>query len=306
VTEPWAWDVDPISLRDRLVDPARARRWLDAADSHDLPWARVAVLRLLDRLDEAADEATSDLRTRRSDGVSVAGALVRLATVRQWQGRHDDAVALLVQALEAGGSRSERAHAWQHLGKVLAETGRRAQGLVATRTALAMREAADAPVDQLESSRLAVRALTGPDVVPLHVAVGASDHGGRVSADEARAVWVGAPGHRVLAMMGWVERDGCLDVVRVVVPGTRRGRAAFRLLLAAVPDVVPVGLRLPARDGDVRRTCERAGFVEDAGSEDSGGHVGGSIRLHRDPRPLRVPAPRRPMARSPLGWLSRR
>ena len=44
-------------------------------------------------------------------------------------------------------------------------------------------------------------------------------------------MWVGAPADPVLAMLGVLERDGALEVVRVVVPGTRRGRRAFGLLV---------------------------------------------------------------------------
>jgi hypothetical protein len=306
VTEPWASTIDPVSLRDSLVDPDGAERWLAVPASRELPWARVAVLRLLGRTDEAEREAVADLASRRERGAKVAGALTRLAAVRLWQARHDEAVSLLVQALGSGASLSERAYTWQHLATVLDEAGRRSQGLLAARTALALREAAGAPDHLLRTARVSVSTLSGPDVVPLHVDVQVGDGAGRASAREARAVWVGAPGQPVLSMLGWVERDGCLDVVRTVVPGTRRGRGAFRLLLGALPEVVPVSLVVPARDPAMRRMCERVGFEEVGGTHDGIGHVGGDVHLHREPEPFPVPAPRSPARVGTRAWFSRR
>jgi len=187
-----------------------------------------------------------------------------------------------VAALRLATTSARRADAWLDLGEALAAAGRRDRGLVAVRTAAALHERVDAATDESDSSRRAVESLTGPDVVPLHVdvPVGEHDHGPQAR-DTARAVWLGAPAETVLAMLGWVEREGVLDVARVVVPGTRRGRAAFSLLLAALPDVVPVTLRLPVRDPVLRRLCARAGFVEVAGSATPRGHVGGTVQVHR-------------------------
>ena len=94
-------------------------------------------------------------------------------------------------------------------------------------------------------------------------------------------MWLGAPGDPVLAMVGVVERDGALDVVRVVVPGTRRGRRAFGVLVAALPAAVDVQVQLPARDPALVKVCARAGFGVVEGSLSAGGHLGGSLRVRR-------------------------
>lgn len=189
------------------------------------------------------------------------------------------AVAPVAAALLLGAPAAERAGTWQRLADLLAEAGRRDQALLAARTALALRDRAGAADVDVERSRRSVRDLTGPDVVPLHVAMGAE--GSRGGGAELRAVWLGAPVDPVLAMLGWVERDGALDVVRVVVPGTRRGRGAFAVLLRALPTFVPVGLRLPARDAALLRLCRRAGFRAADRADEPGGHVGGTVHLHR-------------------------
>ena len=106
---------------------------------------------------------------------------------------------------------------------------------------------------------------------------------------EARAAWLGAPADPVLAMVGLVERDGALEVVRVVVPGTGRGRRAFGLLVGALPDEVDVEVLLPARDPALARACVRAGFVVVDGSLSARGHLGGSLRVRRGARPPAAP-----------------
>ena len=178
-----------------------------------------------------------------------------------------------------------RAQAWSALAADLAGRGRRDRGLVAARTALALLDRAEAAEDALDRARGLVEDLTGPDLVPLHVDMaggggGADGPGG--SPAEARAVWLGAPAAGVLAMLGLLERDGALEVVRVVVPGTRRGRAAFSTLVAALPEEVAVELVLPARDPRLQGLCARAGFAVVEGSLSARGHVGGSLRVRRD------------------------
>ncbi|MGJ7441618.1 hypothetical protein [Aquipuribacter sp. MA13-6] len=177
--------------------------------------------------------------------------------------------------------RRARVEGWLAVAAGLEASGRRDRALVAARTAMALAERGE-DVDLLERGRTEVARLTGPEVAPMHVDVAAGDHDpGPQARAESRAVWVGAPADAVLAMLGWVERDGGLDVVRVVVPGTRRGRSAFATLLAALPDGTDVGLRLPARDPALRRLAEGVGFAVVAGSLSRSGHVGGSLRLHR-------------------------
>ena len=179
--------------------------------------------------------------------------------------------------------RAARAEGWLRAAGHEERRGRRDRALVAARTAMALLDPVD-DADRLGRARDEVARLTGPDVVPMHVDVAAGEHDpGPQARAESRAVWVGAPADPVLAMLGWVERDGGLDVVRAVVPGTRRGRTAFAALLAALPDVGEVTLRLPARDPGLPRLAAREGFVEVPGSLSAGGHVGGSLRLHRRP-----------------------
>lgn len=178
-----------------------------------------------------------------------------------------------------GAPDAERAGAWQQLADLLVAAGRRDQALLAARTALALHEGAGGGEDGAGVSRRSVELLTGPDVVPLHVAMGAE--GVRGDGAELRAVWLGAPADPVLAMLGWVERDGTVDVVRVVVPGTRRGRSAFAVLLRALPEFVPVRLRLPARDTALVRLCTRAGFAAGEVGDEPGAHVGGTVHLLR-------------------------
>ncbi len=172
---------------------------------------------------------------------------------------------------------------WADLADRLEAAGRRDRALVAARTGLAALDRAGGDDHALEVARARVRGLTGPDVVPLHVDTAGGGDGPGAPAGEARASWVGAPAEGVLAMLGWVERAGALEVVRVVVPGTRRGRAAFVRLVAALPEDVAVEAVLPARDPAVLRACRRAGFEEVVGSFSARGHVGGSLRVRRGP-----------------------
>ncbi|WP_380168088.1 hypothetical protein [Jannaschia sp. R86511] len=183
--------------------------------------------------------------------------------------------------------RSAEAEGWLGVALRLETSGRRDRALVAARTAMALLERAEDAdrlgADRLDHARAEVGRLTGPDVVPMHVDVAAGEHDPAAQARaERRAVWLGAPVEAVLAMLGWVEHDGVLEVVRVVVPGTRRGRSAFATLLGALPDVGEVGLRLPARDPHLVRLASRHGFEVLPGAPERTGHVGGSVRLRRD------------------------
>lgn len=193
---------------------------------------------------------------------------------------------------QARGGR-ERAVAWHDLAVRLAEDGERPQALVAARTSLALLERSLGPLGRtpshdrtgadegvLAATSLLVAQLADGDLVPLSVGVPA-EAGPGDDVREGRAMWLGAPADPVMAMLGWVERDGGLQVLRVVVPGTRRGRSAFGLLLVALPRCVPVSLLLPARDRGVRRDSRRTGFVEDPGGIRPGGYLGGSITVSR-------------------------
>ncbi len=164
---------------------------------------------------------------------------------------------------------------------------------MAARTSLALHERSLGPLGRtpscdgregaervLAAASLLVAQLADGDLVPLSVGVPA-EAGPGDDVREGRSVWLGAPADPVMAMLGWVERDGGLLVLRVVVPGTRRGRSAFGLLLDALPRCVPVSLRLPARDRGVRRDTRRAGFMEDPVGVQPGGYLGGSVTVSR-------------------------
>lgn len=262
MADPYDWAMDPVTLRDRVLDPSAVEAWLRSEESHERPWERVGALRLLGRLAEAEAEAVADIASTKGHGDAWGRSVTRFAMVRQWQGRHAEACELLADVLASEPSMATRAFAWQHLGKVLAEAGHRSQGLVAVRTALALRERLSVDPRAVENSRQAVRVLGAGEVVPVTVGVPAHDGGGADPA-EARALWVGAPADPLLAMLGWVERNGRLEVVRVVVPRTRRGRQAFLPLLTSLPQQVACSLRVPSRDVDLLRLCQRAGFVPD-------------------------------------------
>lgn len=174
-----------------------------------------------------------------------------------------------------------RAEAWGALADDLARRGQRGRALVAARTALSLLDRTGADEAVLDPARLLVARLTGPDVVPLHVDMGGGGGEVGIAPDHLRAVWLGAPADPVLAMVGLLERDGTLEVVRVVVPGTRRGRAAFGLLVDALPVEVAVEASLPARDPALLTLCRRQGFDVVDGSLSARGHVGGSLRVRR-------------------------
>ena len=184
-------------------------------------------------------------------------------------------------AVPPGAPLAERTDAWAALAEDLAGRGQRGRALVAARTVLALLDRADAGPDASAPARDRVAELTGPDVVPLHVDMAGDQDGGAGLPGEARAAWLGAPAAPVLAMLGLRERDGSLEVVRVVAPGTRRGRRAFALLVDALPPQVPVEVCLPTRDPALLTTCRQAGFVVVEGSLSARGYLGGSLRVRR-------------------------
>lgn len=181
---------------------------------------------------------------------------------------------------------AERGPRWLRLADELDDEGRGAQALVAARTGLALMQRLSADLPAVRAASKRVTELSAGLVVPMTVGV-PSAAGPADDPHEGRAVWIGTPAASVLSMLGWVELYGTLRVVRVVVPETRRGRAAFTVLLDALPTCVPVAARLPQRDGGVLRTCVRAGFTVDPASIRSGGYRGGSVNADRpaDPAP---------------------
>jgi hypothetical protein len=155
------------------------------------------------------------------------------------------------------GPPAARAAAWWTLARDLVTGGRPAPALLAAVTAAELFERVDDDV-AATSCRALAGELSGTGLTVLTVGAAADAPG--ATPDEVRALWLGAPDEPVLAMIGWVERGGEVHVVRAVVPGTPRGRSAFRTLLQALPVEVPVRLELPARDREVVKAARRAGF----------------------------------------------
>lgn len=125
---------------------------------------KVALLRLVGRLDEAWEMAQSALRLARVSGnrKQLLACRIRRAQVSQFQGKLDDAAAELTHCvLEAETHEWSRlaAYARQHRGKVHFEQGNLEDALGDLKVAVALREAAGAPADELESSLIAVAVI---------------------------------------------------------------------------------------------------------------------------------------------------
>lgn len=156
--------IDAETNRDYLVDPAAGDAYLDhIATRTDLKarGERVALLRVLGRLDEAEVEGAAALELARKNGTprQQVAALIRLAHVVQWKRdwtRANVAFADAVAAAEALGDDSMLAFAHQHAGRNHVDQGRYAEAVRSFSTALELRLAAGAPADQLESSRTAL------------------------------------------------------------------------------------------------------------------------------------------------------
>jgi tetratricopeptide (TPR) repeat protein len=149
-----------------LDDPAEAERYLEyIADRTDLRarGERVALLRLLGRLDEAEREGRQAYEVALREGAPrhQVAALIRLAHVIQWQRNWNRADELFGNAIERARRLDDPlmlALAYQHAGRNHVDQGRLPEAVAAFRGALALREAHDAPPDQLESTRDALRA----------------------------------------------------------------------------------------------------------------------------------------------------
>lgn len=124
---------------------------------------RVSLLRALGRLDEAAREGETAVVQARRQGTSrqQIASLLRLAHVRQWRREWATADELFADALRQAEELGEPlmlAFAQQHAGRNHVDQGRHAEAVACFRAALALREAHDAPADQLESTRGALAA----------------------------------------------------------------------------------------------------------------------------------------------------
>ncbi|CAG7844236.1 hypothetical protein USB125703_00462 [Pseudoclavibacter triregionum] len=157
---------DPDTLRERIdVAAAEARlgqiqhlRSLAALNE------RVALLRMLGRLDEAFDDAQAAYRQSRFTGSreDALAARIRRAVVQQYQGKTDVALRELDGCVDEA-----RTHEWlslaafalQHRGKTRYDRGELEPALADFEEALKLRTDSEAPADQIESSKFAIRAV---------------------------------------------------------------------------------------------------------------------------------------------------
>jgi DNA-binding SARP family transcriptional activator/tetratricopeptide (TPR) repeat protein len=162
---PPAYYIDNEHNRD-VVDEAAAVAYLAAlASRQDLParGQRVATLRALGRLDEAEREGRDayDLAVRTGTPRQQVAALLRLAHVMQYRAQWPDADAMFADALVQAAKLHDPlmlAFAHQHAGRNHVDQGRHDEAVTAFQAALELREAHDAPADQVESSRGALHA----------------------------------------------------------------------------------------------------------------------------------------------------
>ncbi|WP_166356339.1 tetratricopeptide repeat protein [Phytoactinopolyspora limicola] len=159
--------IDDETLREVLTDPAAAaERVAELAQPplDDQPGPvgeRISLLRMLGRLDEAEALGRHALSLAAKGSRRAVAASLRLAHVLQWQGRFDEADDRFTRALADAtrlGDDTLLAFAHQHYGKSLFDQGRAAAAAEQFGAALRLREAVDAPADQLASSRQAIDA----------------------------------------------------------------------------------------------------------------------------------------------------
>jgi tetratricopeptide (TPR) repeat protein len=110
------WRIDPTSLREVLLDPEAALAQVHQGS----PMERIWALRLLEHLEQAADEA-EDLLQRADDPF---GPLLLLAHIYQYQYRWADTTALQNEALRLSRTPAREATVHQHTGRRLLEEGR--------------------------------------------------------------------------------------------------------------------------------------------------------------------------------------
>lgn len=163
--EPIILGYDPETLRERVdVDAAEARLAdVQAFRSLAALNEQVALLRLLDRLDEAFDVAQAAYRQSRFTGAreDALAARIRRAQVQHYQGKHDAAL------IELSGCVDEAiAHDWhEHAGFALQYRGRLrfeqhdfSGALEDFELALEHRDREGISAHQIESTKFAIRA----------------------------------------------------------------------------------------------------------------------------------------------------
>lgn len=172
--------IDPHTLREVVHDANLVEARVDelALSGASGDAERIAWLRMLGRLSEA--EALGWSMLIRSGGASSAGkvpnplpyaaitAALRLAHVMHWQERYseaDELFSMALKAAEAAVSDPQKprtvaltllAFAHQHIGKLYFDERRFDEALNEFQTALALRQEAKSPVDQIESTRQAI------------------------------------------------------------------------------------------------------------------------------------------------------
>ncbi|QTX05822.1 hypothetical protein [Agromyces archimandritae] len=157
---------DPETLREQ-VDLLEVGRRIDALGqlrSRDAICERAWLFKVSGQLDEALDQANQALRLARFTGERRDIQRPRLlrATILQAHGRYDEALSEFTACIADARTHEWRVHeaiGLQHRGKTRFEIGELDAALADFRAALALREAAGAPEDQLESTRFAIRAV---------------------------------------------------------------------------------------------------------------------------------------------------
>ncbi|MEB0276614.1 hypothetical protein QN376_18615, partial [Cryobacterium sp. 5B3] len=154
---------DAVTLREKVDLLAAGQRLDELGELRSLSALneKIALLRLIGRLDEAFDMANAALRQARFTGSreELAASRIRRAQVMQFQGKLDDAASELTHCVleaETHEWSAVAAFARENRGKVLFEQGDLEGALTDLTAAVFLREKAGASVDQLEGSLVAV------------------------------------------------------------------------------------------------------------------------------------------------------
>ncbi|WP_327014447.1 hypothetical protein [Cryobacterium sp. GrIS_2_6] len=154
---------DAVTLREKVDLLAAGQRLDELGELRSLSALneKIALLRLIGRLDEAFDMANAALRQARFTGSreELAASRIRRAQVMQFQGKLDEAASELTHCVleaETHGWSAVAAFARENRGKVLFEQGDLEGALTDLTAAVFLREKAGASVEQLEGSLVAV------------------------------------------------------------------------------------------------------------------------------------------------------
>jgi tetratricopeptide (TPR) repeat protein len=154
---------DPTTLRERVDLRAAGDRLIELGELRSLSALseKVALLRLVGRLDEAWEVANEAVRLARftGDREQLLGSRIRRAQVLQYQGKLDEAHKELSGCVDEA-----RIHEWtaleafasQHRGKVLFDQNEFEGAVADFSNAVSLREKLGASADELESSLIAL------------------------------------------------------------------------------------------------------------------------------------------------------